>query len=171
MTTQELAQRYLNTLPVAFQQFQGIEDTLRQYLGRTEVLLATLATPVVPYTPNVQQFASIPLGTLVAHFRHRNAHTPLQTGLARLVPVRNHYLHRGYLFLRALPHDAVTLQEAVRTLDTALAEAATCLHLLGVELADLDTRFRVGTRGMTHAAWPCGLMAMQASMEKEPDHA
>lgn len=152
MTTQALAHQYRDKLPIALLNFQWIEESLKQYLGKTEWMIATVVSTFMSYTPDVKQFENAPLGTLVRSFQQRNANTRLHTGLSELVKARNLCAHKGYLLLQTPQDDPEALREALHTLDQTLTASATCLTMITAEVTGLDRRFRaVRTSGIPPA--------------------
>lgn len=131
----------MDKLPEALLMFQWLEEALRQYITRTELMLATIASPLMHYEPNLKRLGNDSFGRLVGRFRQRNANTDLQSALSKLVNERNTYAHRGYLLLNAAKEDPDTLRQALQSLDHALAAAETCLQRLTEEITALERRF------------------------------
>jgi hypothetical protein len=141
MSTDDIVQEYMDKLPGALLNFQWIEEALRQYLGRTEFMIASEVIAFMSYKIDTQEFEKASLGTLLKFFRRRNQNKDLHKLISELVQDRNFCAHAGYLHIHESKDDPKKLKEASERLDKVITESKKCLHMLFAEIRDLENRF------------------------------
>ncbi len=89
-------ENYFDDIPKVLLNFQHLEEALRQYLMRCEVITLAKTKGVIDYKLDIKYIEKASLGKLVELFAKRNKNTELFGSLSRIVPDRNFFVHEAY---------------------------------------------------------------------------
>jgi hypothetical protein len=78
-------------------EFQWLEESIRQYLLRTELIIKKKVEPAFGYSDSIDQIWTLPLGKLVELFEKRCENSDLIQRIKAVVTPRNEVAHRSFL--------------------------------------------------------------------------
>jgi len=94
-----MEQKYLDYIPSVLLTFQHIEEAIRQYLLRCEVMTAARLHGITKYRISNKGFDKLSFGRLVDKFEKVNGNDSLIKELGSLIVERNFTAHQSYVAL------------------------------------------------------------------------
>jgi len=134
-------QKFVNEIPKVLLTFQYVEEALRQYMLRANVMIASEVRPFVHYSHNDPALQRASFGRLISMFSRVNSKTELQKSLTRLVQKRNFCAHQAYLASGGMVEFPEGVEYGADGLEQIRAEAERCLQELFEEIQQLEARF------------------------------
>jgi hypothetical protein len=77
--------------------FQWLEEGMKQYLLRTELIIEAKVQPAFLYSPSIEQIWNLPLGKLLVLFEKHCGNSDLVQKIKAVVKPRNDVAHRSFL--------------------------------------------------------------------------
>jgi hypothetical protein len=77
--------------------FQWLEEGMKQYLLRTELIIEGKVKAAFMYSPSIEQIWNLPLGKLLVLFEKRCGNSDLVQKIKAVVKPRNDVAHRSFL--------------------------------------------------------------------------
>ena len=91
-------EEYLDKLPQLLLDYQFIEECLKMYIWRADVIIHLAAKAKIYYRGfDTKKLAKLPLGRLTEEFRKRTDRDDLLDLLKKIGDERNFFAHQGYL--------------------------------------------------------------------------
>ncbi|MFV2059160.1 MAG: hypothetical protein ACC653_00670 [Gammaproteobacteria bacterium] len=138
-----MVKNYIHKFPDALLNYQYIEEALKQYIYRTDIMVLTEKQGSIDKKTNEKfndAIKRIPLEMLVKMFERRNINDKLIKKLNDL-PLRKKIIS----FQRYLSGDSTEydekLKKQLQSFDNVLQHSENCVHELFVELSQLEKKF------------------------------
>jgi hypothetical protein len=124
-----------------------VEEALRQYMLRANLMIASEVRRFVDYSPNDPALQKVSFGRLVSLFARFNSKTDLHKSLKGLVEKRNFYAHQAYLAVGGMADLSAGLDSGPDSLEQVGVETERCLQELFEEIRQLEERFVAHKKG------------------------
>lgn len=127
-------QEYIDNLPRLLLNYQFIEETLKMYIWRADVIIHSTVKEKIYYRGfNTKRLSKLPLGRLTEEFRKRTNRNDLIDLLKKIQDQRNFFAHQGYLLTHEDEKKEQEASELLARLDEAYKQSKTCLKELITE--------------------------------------
>ena len=140
-------EKFIDEIPKVLLAFQYVEEALRQYILRANVMITSEVRRFVNYSPHDPALQKASFGRLVSLFTRFNSSTELHKSLTRLVEKRNFYAHQAYLAIGGMADLPAGLDSAPDSLEQVRVESERCLQELFEEIRQLEARFVAHKQG------------------------
>jgi len=134
-------QKFVDEVPRVLLTFQYVEEALRQYMLRANVMIASEVRPFVHYSHDNRGLQKASFGRLISMFARLNSNTELHRNLTQLVQKRNFCAHQAYLASGGMADVPEDITDDADGLERIGAEAERCLQELFEEIQQLEARF------------------------------
>ncbi len=138
-----MVKNYIHKFPDALLNYQYIEEALKQYIYRTDIMLVTEKHGSLDKSTNEKfndAIKKIPMEMLVKMFERRNINMTLIKKLNNL-PLRKKIISfQKYISGDRNEYDE-KLQKQLQSFDNVLQHSENCVHELFIELSNLEKRF------------------------------
>ena len=139
-----MEQKYLEYVPSVLLVFQHIEEAIRQYLLRCEVMTAARLHGITKYRISNKGIDRLSLGRLVDKFEKVNGNDRLIKELRSVIVERNFFAHQSYIALFGKEGNSKDIQEIESLYERALKakeNAEKCFWDLLKEIETLENNF------------------------------
>jgi len=134
-------QRFVDEIPRVLLTLQYVEEALRQYMFRANVMIASEVRPFLHYAHDDPALSKASLGRLVSMFSRVNSDAELHRRLRELVPRRNFCAHQAYFASAGFDATNEETQYDAVALEQTRVDAEHCLQALFEEIQQLEARF------------------------------
>jgi len=138
-----MVQEYIRKFPGALLNYQYIEEALKQYIYRTDIMSVSVKHGSIDKKANDKfnnAIKKIPLEILVKMFERRNINIKLIKKLNDL-PLKSKIISFQKYLSGEKAVDDQKLKKQLVSFDNVLLHSENCVHELFVELSNLEKRF------------------------------
>lgn len=142
MSIAESNKDHLDELPSALMNFQFLEESLKQYLGRSHVMISTVVKPFLTYSVSpASRLESWPLGKLIEAFADFNDNQDLLRNLRKLPKIRNFIAHQAYVSVSGVGLTNHDVEEVNTMIKDAINSSEACIRTIWAEIEILEKHF------------------------------
>jgi hypothetical protein len=136
---------YADFIPQVLIAFQYIEEAIRQYLGRCEIIIADRLYSITKYRIDDRGMDKLSLGRLVDKFEKVNGNDDLIKEIRAIIVERNFVAHRSYIDLVSKEEPSKDVQRVKSQYERAVKtkeRAEKCFFDLLNEIEILEDNFK-----------------------------
>lgn len=136
--------QYFDYVPKTLMTFQHLEEAVRQYLMRCEVMIATRMRGITNYKHLVEKIQKMSLGQLVDRFEMFSDNSSLISEIRVIIQDRNFLAHKSYLAAYSRegnPKESGEIESLLDCTTKANERAEKCIFAMWKEIQELEKRF------------------------------